>query len=329
MRLTQLRALRSTARPFIMIPVLYALLPIFALIGLGLWLRRSGLTPEEHWVSVEQFSYWLLFPSMLIITLAKAEIPVGESATMAVTMVTMMLIMTALTFALRPILRKTAGLTDPSFTSVFQGSVRWHGFIALAVALNLYGDSAVALVAVSLAVLAPLSNVLSIVVMTAYGSGKGGGVIGALKQVLANPLIWGCVIGVTLNVTGLELWEPVETLLDLLGRAALSIGMLAIGAALRLRAAMAAGLAALITMILKLIIAPIVLICVAQITGLNGFSFQVAIICAAVPSAMNGFLLARKMGGDAQLYAAAVTLQTGAALITMPIWIALAQHFGQ
>lgn len=311
-----------------MLPVLYALLPIFALIGLGLWLRRSGLAPEEHWVSVEQFSYWLLFPSLLITTLARAEIPVGESATMAMTMVMMMLIMTALTFALRPLLRKTAGLTDPSFTSVFQGSVRWHGFIALAVALNLYGDAAVAMVAVAMAALAPLSNILAILVMTAYGDGKGGGVLGALKQILINPLIWGCVIGVALNVTGLELWEPVETLLDLLGRAALSIGMLAIGAALRLRAAKQAGLAALITMTLKLIIAPIVVIGAAHLTGLSGLSFQVAIICAAVPSAMNGFLLARKMGGDAQLYAAAVTLQTGAALITMPIWIALAQNFG-
>jgi malonate transporter len=328
MRPAQLSGPETDARPCVMIAGLYALLPIFALIGLGLWLRRSGLTPEEHWVSVEQFSYWLLFPALLITTLSKAELPVGETAVMAGTMVAMMLIMSTLVFILRPILRKTAGLTDPAFTSVFQGSVRWHGFIALAVALNLYGDAAVALVAVALAALAPLSNIISIAVMTAYGDGEGGGIKGALKQVLANPLIWGCIIGITLNVTGIGLWEPVETLLDLLGRAALSIGMLAIGAALRLRAAMAAGVAAIITMVLKLIIAPMVLIGVAQLTGLSGLSFQVAIICAAVPSAMNGFLLARKMGGDAQLYAAAVTLQTGAALITIPIWIALAQNFG-
>ena len=312
-----------------MTPVIYALLPIFALIGLGLWLRKSGLAPEEHWVSVEQFSYWLLFPSLLITTLAKADVPAGEAGAMALVLVVMMSIMTIGALLLRGPMARRWGVGDAAFTSVFQGSVRWHGFIALAVALNLYGEVGVALVAVALAALAPLANGVAVAVLARYGAAEAEASVGrTLKMIAQNPLIWGCIIGVTLNFTGLKIWEPLETLLDLLGRSALGIGMLAIGAALRIRAAREAGAAALLTMVLKLIVAPAFCLCIGLVVGLSGTTLVVAVICSSVPSAMNGFLLARKMGGDAPLYAAAVTLQTGAALITMPVWIAIAQALG-
>lgn len=309
-----------------MIPVIYALLPIFALIGLGLWLRKSGLAPEEHWVSVEQFSYWLLFPSLLITTLAKADVPAGEAGAMALVLVIMMSIMTIGVLMLRSPMARRWGVGDAAFTSVFQGSVRWHGFIALAVASNLYGEPGVALVAVALAALAPLANGVAVAVLARFGAAETEASAGRTFMMIAqNPLIWGCVIGVTLNLTKISLWVPLETLLDLLGRSALGIGMLAIGAALRIRAAREAGAAALLTMFLKLIVAPALCLGIGLVVGLSGVTLVVAVICAAVPSAMNGFLLARKMGGDAPLYAAAVTLQTGAALITMPVWIAIAQ----
>lgn len=309
-----------------MIPVIYALLPIFALIGLGLWLRKSGLAPEEHWVSVEQFSYWLLFPALLITTLAKADVPAGEAGSMALALIIMMSIMTIGVLLLRGPIARRWGVGGAAFTSVFQGSVRWHGFIALAVALNLYGEAGVALVAVALAALAPLANGVAVAVLARYGAAGAEASWGRIfKMIGQNPLIWGCIIGVTLNVTDMTLWQPLATLLDLLGRSALGIGMLAIGAALRIRAAREAGAAAVLTMFLKLIVAPALCLAIGSAVGLSGTTLVVAVICAAVPSAMNGFLLARKMGGDAPLYAAAVTLQTGAALITMPVWIAIAQ----
>jgi malonate transporter len=309
-----------------MISVIYALLPIFALIGLGLLLRRSGLAPEEHWVSVEQFSYWLLFPALLITTLAKADVPAGEAGAMALTLISVMSLMTVGALLLRKPMARRWAVGDAAFTSVFQGSVRWHGFIALAVALNLYGEVGVALVAVALAALAPLANGVAVAIMARYGAACArAGWGGTVKMIAQNPLIWGCIIGVALNVTNTSLWPPLETLLDLLGLSALGVGMLAIGAALRIRAAREAGAAALLTMFLKLVVAPALCLAIGLGMGLTGATLVVAVICAAVPSAMNGFLLARKMGGDAPLYAAAVTLQTGAALITMPIWIAIAQ----
>ncbi len=49
-------------------------------------------------------------------------------------------------------------------------------------------------------------------------------------------------------------------------------------------------------------------------------------ICAAVPTAMNGYVLARTMGGDAELYAATATVQTVLSFGSVPLVIWLARH---
>jgi malonate transporter len=51
----------------------------------------------------------------------------------------------------------------------------------------------------------------------------------------------------------------------------------------------------------------------------------VVVCCASVPSASNGYILARQMGGDAPLLAQILTVQTILAVLTMPIFIALAE----
>ncbi len=45
--------------------------------------------------------------------------------------------------------------------------------------------------------------------------------------------------------------------------------------------------------------------------GVTGVQLSYLALCGAVPTAMNGYLLARQLGGDAELYAAVTTLQTG------------------
>ena len=53
--------------------------------------------------------------------------------------------------------------------------------------------------------------------------------------------------------------------------------------------------------------------------NLEGDTLTMLALSAAVPTAMNGYLLAKQMGGDAPLYAAAATVQTVAAVVTIPL----------
>ncbi len=52
---------------------------------------------------------------------------------------------------------------------------------------------------------------------------------------------------------------------------------------------------------------------------------QVMLILASVPAAMNGYVLAKKMGGDAELYASTLTVQTVLSFLTVPSRFGLAK----
>ena len=57
--------------------------------------------------------------------------------------------------------------------------------------------------------------------------------------------------------------------------------------------------------------------------GVGGMALSVAVICAAVPTASASYILARKLGGNAHLMARIITIQTIAAILTLPLVIAM------
>jgi len=308
--------------------VLGVLAPVFGLIGLGLWLRRSGLAPEEHWRTVEQICFRLFFPAMIILSLERADLSGAAVSGMAGAMMVSATLVGGATIVLRKPLLRLWGVETPAYTTIFQSATRWNGFIALAVALELYGPEGGALVAVAMAALIPLVNVANVTLMAMLLSSEGPDAKKILWQIAKNPLIQGCAIGLAINLLGVELWHPLHTLLDILGRGALGAGLLAVGAGLRVRYALKPSREIWLSVALKLALTPLVAAMAALAFGLSGEAFEIAMICAAVPTAMNGFILARQMGGDAELYAGAVTVQTAIAALSMPVIISLARALG-
>ena len=310
-----------------MLIVLEALLPIFALMGLGLLLRKREIVPQEKWAGIEQVCYWLFFPAILITTLVRADlksVPLGGIATMMLTAVATMLV---IMLALRPLLARYWQVQGPAYTSIFQASTRWNGFIALAIILKMFGDPGVAIVAVALAAMVPVINFENVVVLATFASTTRPPARRVARMVLSNPLIWGCLTGLFLNLAEIPIWTPVMDLLDLLGRAALGAGLLCVGAGLRVRHALKPSREVWVGVILKLLIMPLLVAAWAVAFGITGMTFQALIVCASVPTAMNGFLLARQMGGDAELVAATVTVQTALSILTIPLMLYLAAYF--
>jgi predicted permease len=70
---------------------------------------------------------------------------------------------------------------------------------------------------------------------------------------------------------------------------------------------------------------PVLMILLAWLVGLEGLPRTVAIIAGAVPTASTAYVMARKMGGDAELMANIVTLQIVTSAVTLPLFIYIAQ----
>lgn len=299
-----------------MIEVVAALIPVFAIIALGAVLRRLAFLPEEGWRAVEQLTYFVLFPCFLFGAIAFADFanqPVGR---MALLLAGAMLVMAALTFPFKSILT----LDGPAFTSLFQGAVRWNSYVALGAIGAVLGQPGLALIAIAVAVMVPLANLLCVVVLM-RNNGQSANVATLARQLAMNPLILACIAGIAVQAIGLPLPKVATTTIDLLGKAALPLGLLAVGTSLDLQNALSRPSPVVTAMLLKLAVMPVLVAVGASALGVFGPAQVAALICAAVPGAPSSYILARQLGGDAPLMANITTAQTLAAMLTMPIML--------
>lgn len=306
-----------------MAAVLAALLPVFLLLVMGFLLRRYLLTQDAHWIGLEQLVYFVLFPALLIQTLSRANLASVPIGGVGGALLLSVLIMAAFCLALRRPLAKIFGVDGPAFTSVFQAATRWQTFVALAVANNLYGDAGVALASVAMVAMIPVLNVNSVLVLARYARPQRLAWPELLLAIARNPLIWACVVGLALNLLRVPLPQVVQDFADALGRSSLAIGLLVVGAGLRIGELIRPGPAASLAVFLKLVAMPALAIGLATLFGLDGVNLAVVACCASVPAASNAYVLAKQMGGDAPLLAQILTLQTMLAVLTMPVVISL------
>ncbi len=305
-----------------MAAVLAALLPVFLLIIMGFLLRHWLLTEDAHWVGLERLVYYVLFPALLIETLARANLTTVPIGGVGGALMLAVLTMGAFCLLIRKPLQATLGLDGPAFTSVFQAATRWQTFVGLAVAGNLYGDLGIALASVAMVAMIPLLNVMSVAVLARYARPQRLAWPQILLTVARNPFIWACAIGLLINVLQVPVPKVVYDFANALGRSSLAIGLLVVGAGLQL-SMIRPTVPVSLTAFLKLIAMPAISISYALLFGLSGASLSVVACCASVPAASNAYVLAKQMGGDAPLLAQILTLQTILAAVTMPAVIAL------
>ena len=305
-----------------MLIIFESILPIFLLVILGVVLKRTSLINESFWSGLEQFGYFVLFPALLFQTLATTNFSSMNSGGIGLVSLLAVCVMTALVLGIWPLLRRQ-GMAGRTYTSVFQTSTRWNGFMALAIAEKVTGETGLAVIAIIMAsIIVPL-NLINVGVLVWF-SGESRGLKTFVVRIITNPIIIGAALGVGVNLAGVTVYAPVMTAVDLIASASLGLGLVTVGAGLRIADALKPQASVLLTLVFKLAVFPAVAVGLALAFGFSGDIVVMIALGAAVPTAMNGYVLAKQMGGDADLYAAAATVQTVAAFFTIPVVLYLA-----
>jgi len=177
--------------------------------------------------------------------------------------------------------------------------------------------------AVAIAAMVPLLNVLAMAVFVRYAGGPRQTAGQILRAFVSNPFIWSCAIGLALNPIGRFVPVTALSYAEIIGRAALAAGLLVVGAGLDVRSLSRPNAAHVITMGLKLVLMPVVAALLARAFGVEGPDLAVAVVAASVPTATAAYVLARQLGGNAPLMAEILTLQTIAAMVSMPIMLTI------
>ncbi len=309
-----------------MYDTIVTLLPVFLTITLGTVLRQTGLIRQEQWASIDNLAYYVLFPAIVMKSIAVADFTGVPVFRMALAMILAILSMYALILILRKPLQNMLSMDGPAYTSFFQGVTRWHTFLALAIMPLVFGPQGIALAALAAAAMIPLLNVGAVSALAAFASGSPPSLTSIGKSLITNPFVLSSIVGIILNATGLGLADPLEQTFELIGRGALALALLSAGAGLYFSELRSGGLAIATATAFKLLLMPALMWGWTELLGVDGLPQAVAIVAGGIPSAAAAYILARKMGGDAPLMALILTAQVLAAAITLPFLITWAKQ---
>jgi malonate transporter and related proteins len=289
------------------------LVPDFLLIACGFLICRYTALDRPVWEAAERLVYYLLFPVLLFSSIVKTPIQQAQTLELAAAGVGVMLSGIALALPLKA----WPGVDARMHASGAQVAFRFNSYIGLALAERLGGAQGVAWMALLVALCVPLANVAAVWSL-ARESGHN-----YLREIARNPLIIGTVAGLAANAAGLRFPEAVGTTLQRIGVAALPIGLLAVGAGLRLGGLKRApGLAATLLTIRHALL-PAIAIGFTLLLVLPPAQRHIVVLFAALPTASSAYVLASRMGGDGPYVAGLVTVSTLLGMLSIPVWLAL------
>jgi hypothetical protein len=291
--------------------VVQTIIPIFLLILLGAAMRRWFGLREDFWPQMDRLIYYVLFPALLFSSLSHFRIDMGAATPML--LVATLYIFSGIVLGL--LAKILFHAPAKVFSATFQSSFRFNSYVGLAIAGALHGQDGLAAIGLLMGFMVPLANVASVLMLARHSESHW------LKEILLNPLIIATAGGITFSLAGWALPAMFDTTLGLLSQASLPMGLIAVGAGLRMQGLHSHPGTLWYGVAVKLLLLPAIAWGLALAFGLAGVYFHIAVLMAALPVSTVAYVLAKRMGGDGDTIAAQIMLSTLLSALTLPIWL--------
>lgn len=306
--------------------ILNSIAPIFLLIAFGKVLQKTGFFPDSFFKGLNKLVYWFALPALLISNISSAEIEFDAISRI----VLLFSAGTVASLVVAWFVSRGLKLSAPKTGSFIQGSFRGNGaFIGLPVIIYTLGSidpQAEMLATVVLAPVVIIFNILGVIVLQHYSAHKSDtktSVLAFIFQVIKNPLIMACVLGISLNLLNITLPLLIARPLRALANAALPMILMSIGAGLIFERLRGSASPTLIASLLKVAVTPLLGFLLAGLLPLDNTEKMIAIFYLACPTAGMSYVMAEVLGNDGPLAGRIVALSTLLTAITLPIVIAI------
>ena len=302
--------------------MLSAIAATLAIVAIGHLLKRRNFLPQIAWDSITRLCYWVLFPGLLFNLMSTAEL----NASFVGPFLATLLIGSAIMIGYALLFGRVTGMSGPATGSLLQGSLRHNGFLSLSILQGTFGVSALQMGALAIAGLVPVSNIVSVAALLTLGARRDGRDLKAaiIAEIARNPLLGAIILGLLVKYFQIPVPAFVSQMSVFLGNAALPLLLLCIGASLQFSAFRGHAVPLIGAVVSKLVLFPFVLVSVGWWLGLDALALAVLAATGAAPTASSSYALASELGGDAELMAEIISLQTLFAALSLPLWIWLA-----
>ena len=308
-----------------MIPVLSIVLPVFALIGLGVIGGRSKLFPEAAVNGLSNFVLYVAVPALLFRTIVRSRPfdALNFDIVFAYYGASFVVMVGALALG-----RYVFGLTGGERASFAMGSMFSNTtLLGVPLVFATWGEAGL----VPLMVVITLHSLLFATVFFVLHDMAQSGAVGwasavrlAARSIVTNPVIISIAVGLAWAFLGLGLPGFVSSIIDMLGDATIPAALFALGAALA-QFPVAGNVQHAMTMAgIKLVVHPLLVFAAAHwLFDLSALELAVVTLTAALPGGLMVFLVAQSYGIYVARAGTSLVLSTVGGVFTLSLLIAL------
>jgi len=288
--------------------------PVLLLLIIGRALRATAIV-DDHFVSrANALVFNVALPALLFFSIAGS--PLGSAFDIRLTLVGLggtLLLIAGLLGIGRVLPKDQRGV-------FVQGSYRGNlAILGVALAVATYGEQVLPLIALYIAVVTTLYNVVAVWVLESSG---------ALGQIVRNPILLGIAGGVLVSVLGLPVPAVLERTGEYLAGMALPVALLCIGANIDLGSLRAHRGTIVLATFFKLVASPLLLVGLGLAAGLEGERLGVLFFLAASPTASASYIMARQMTAHGALAAEIIAVTTALGVLSYTAGLALLRGAG-
>ena len=298
--------------------LLNPVLPVFAILGVGMVFARQGLFDATAAAALNRFVFYLGVPALLFSLLSQADIAHFQWRVLAAYFVAELLVYVAAAGLARWVLRR--GWRESLLLGMAASFVN-HVFFVLPMAQVLYGEAASAPIAGIIVIDSALVFSAHVIGLELAEHGWGSLHLAA-RQLLRHPLLLAIGAGLAVNLLGVPVHAGLFTFVNFTGAAAAPAALFALGVILWAPGERGADAAAWGVAGFKVLLHPLLAWWLLGHANPSDATWEAAaLLVAAGPCGAMPFVLAMRYGVPVASIARAIVYSTVASLLTLA-WMA-------
>lgn len=300
------------------------ILPLFLIALLGSVVKRKWLKSDEFWRGLEKLSFYILFPMVLFEHTSQIDFSSSNFDRLVIALIIAHLIVSAgLIFY-----HYKHNFDNIQFTSIFQGATRYNNYMFFAIGAALFNDEGLRIIAAISPYLLIYTTITSIIIFCFYISDQNHftftkGLILITKSIILNPFILASILGFLFSYFKVSLNLGVFNTIKTLADSSFAIGMLIVGAGIKIKINPLHLNQVLYTSGVKLVIMPIISWFVLWAMSIHGMERSVGILLSCLPCASSSYILSRQLGGDPDSMSSIITFTTIFSILSLSLMVCI------
>lgn len=299
--------------------------PLLALLLAGIVLRAKGMIGDSTIRQLNVISTKFFIPCLLFNNVYSADLQSAFDFPLFILEVSCVLAVSVALYFLVPLL-----VRDRKKQFSFSCSLYWPNctMFGLPILTSLCGSEGMLIGTIMIVTIAPLFSAGSVVFLEKYRSSGKIRVGKLLQRVLANPMLWGSMLGISCNLLRITLPPVLLNPIRSIANIATPLALICLGAFCKWDSVLKLLKPALAASLVKLFVIPCFSLTLGYLCGYRGLQLLGLLIVFASPSAVSTFSIAEPELADSELSALLVSFTSLLSVVSYFLWIILFHTMG-